>query len=506
MSKGMFAVLQKMGKSLMLPVSLLPVAGILLGVGNALNTHVPHWSGLGLLMENAGGAVFTVMPLTFAVAVALGFANNDGVAGLSAIVGFFIMLATMASVLEIRVVNPLTMGYHDGFPDILGVEDTLDTGVFGGLIIGLAAALLFNRYHRIELPQVLGFFSGKRFVPIITGLAAIVIGTVLTFVWEPIQIGLNNFSLWATQGNPALAVTIYALVERALLPFGLHHIWNVPWFFQIGTFVDPANGATVHGDVTRFLAGDPTAGILAGAYFFKMFGLPCAAMAIWHCARPENKKAVGGMMISAALTSFLTGITEPVEYSFMFVAPALYGLHALMAGGCQFVARVLDIHLGTTFSHGLIDWLVLSQTKAAVRAWLIWPVGIVVGVIYYIVFRVAITAFDLKTPGREVDEDGEPTGTSTPAAAAPATGGDREKMVIALFDAFGGMDNIASLDACITRLRVEVKDPSKASDAKLKSLGARGVIRAGNGVQAIFGTQSDNLKTAMDDYMRRGKS
>ncbi|MEI6287106.1 MAG: glucose-specific PTS transporter subunit IIBC [Bacillota bacterium] len=491
MLKKSFAIAQTVGKSLMLPVSLLPIAGILLGVGNALHTHIPALAGIGMLMENAGGAVFTLMPLTFCVAVALGFTKNDGVAALAAIVGFFIMLATMSSVIVLRGLDAATLGFPDGFPSVLGMAKTMDTGVFGGMIIGLVAAVLFNKYHRMELPQFLGFFAGKRFVPIVTGLAAIVLGVLLTYIWAPVQIGLNAFSLWATQGNPDLAVFIYALVERALLPFGLHHIWNVPWFFQIGSFTDPA-GAVVHGDITRFLAGDKTAGILAGAYFFKMFGLPAGAIAIWHCAKPENKKAIGGMMISAAFTSFLTGITEPIEFSFLFLAPGLYAIHAVLAGCCQVAARLLDIHLGTTFSHGFIDWLVLSNTKAAVNAWMVWPAGIVTGIIYYIVFRFAITTFNLKTPGREDSNEDE----INDSVSLPSS-----EISHLILDALGGKANITNLDSCITRLRVSVKDIKVVDKAALKSLGAMGVLEVGDSIQAIFGGKSAIYQVQIQDIM-----
>lgn len=491
MHKKAFSILQTVGKSLMLPVSLLPIAGILLGVGNALHAHIPALSGLGMLMENCGGAVFTLMPLTFSVAVALGFTKNDGVAALAAIVGFFIMLASMSSVIVLRGLNASTLGFPDGFPTVLGMTKTMDTGVFGGMIMGLVAAVLYNKYHRMELPQFLGFFAGKRFVPIVTGFAAIIVGAAFTFIWAPIQIGLNAFSYFATQGNTEVAVFIYAVVERALLPFGLHHIWNVPWFFQIGSYTDAA-GQVVHGDINRFLAGDKTAGILAGAYFFKMFGLPAGALAIWHTAKPENKKAVGGMMISAALTSFLTGITEPIEFSFLFAAPTLYACHALLAGVCQVVARILNIHLGTTFSHGLIDWLVLSNTKAAVNAWLVWPAGIVTGIVYYIVFRFMIQTFNLKTPGREDTSDDD----INDSVSLPSS-----EIAHMILDALGGKENITNLDACITRLRVSVKNIAAVDKAALKSLGAMGVLEVGDSIQAIYGGKSDIYKTQIQDII-----
>ena len=486
-----FALLQTAGKSLMLPVSLLPVAGILLGVGNALHMHVPSLLGIGMLMENAGGAVFSLMPLTFCIAVALGFTNNDGVAGLAGLVGFFIMVASMASVIALRGLDPKSVGFTDGFPTIFGIAKTMDTGVFGGMIMGGVAAALFNKFNRIELPQFLGFFGGKRFVPIVTGFAAIILGAVFTYVWAPVQMALNAFSFWATQGSPTLAVFIYALVERALIPFGLHHIWNAPWFFQMGSFTNAA-GVVSHGDINRFMAGDPTAGILAGGYLFKMFGLPAAAIAIWHCAKPENKAAVGGMMISAAFTSFLTGITEPIEFSFLFQAPGLYAIHAVLAGFCQVTMRILNVHLGTTFSHGLIDWLLLSSTPGARNAWMVWPAGVVTAIIYYIVFRFSIQVFNFKTPGREDEQADSIEG----AVSIPSS-----EVSHLILDALGGAANIKNIDACITRLRVTVNDIKVVDKKALKDLGAAGVLEMGNSIQAIYGGRSDIYKSQISDIL-----
>jgi PTS system glucose-specific IIC component len=288
-----------------------------------------------------------------------------------------------------------------------------------------------------------------------------------------------------------MAATVYGFVERLLIPFGLHHIWNVPFFFEMGSFTD-ATGTVVHGDINRFFAGDPTAGILAGAFLFKMFGLPAAAIAMWQSAKPENKVAVGGIMLSAALTSFLTGITEPIEFSFLFLAPALYFIHALLAASTQFIANTLDMHMGFTFSQGGIDLVVFNVLgKFSQKWWLVLVIGPIYSVIYYGVFRAAIHWLNLKTPGRE---DEAVTG---PTAAAEAGGRPRELVL-----AFGGRKNITSLDACITRLRVVVKDPGSVDQAKLKAMGAAGVMVVGNSIQAIFGTPSENMKTDMEEYLK----
>ncbi len=487
--RAAFGWLQKIGKSLMLPVSVLPAAGILLGVGSAKFTWLP--ASVSSVMAQAGGAVFGNLPLIFAIGVALGLTGNDGVAALASVVGFAVMLATMG------VMAPF-VGYEP--KSIMGIP-SIETGVFGGILIGAVAAMLFNRYYKLQLPAYLGFFSGKRSVPIMTAFAAIGAGIVLSLVWPPIGNQINRFSHWAANGNPAAAFAIYGVVERSLIPFGLHHIWNVPFFFEVGTYLDPATGKEIHGEIYRFTAGDPTAGHLAGGYLFKMWGLPAAAIAIWRAARPENRAKVGGIMISAALTSFLTGITEPIEFAFLFVAPVLYGIHAVLAGVAYFAAVTLGIHHSTTFSHGLIDFVVLYPNSQ--RGWWLIPLGLVWAGVYFVLFRTLIPRLNLKTPGREDEVAEAPTADA--GAAVPvdvpvtAAAGDMAPRLVA---AFGGAANIRSLDACITRLRVELADVSRASPEALKALGAAGVMKVGSGMQAIFGTRSENLKTDMEEYMK----
>ncbi|HET9267822.1 MAG TPA: PTS glucose transporter subunit IIBC [Vicinamibacterales bacterium] len=473
-----FSVLQKIGKCMMLPVSVLPVAGILLGVGSANFSWLP--ATVSHVMAASGSAIFGSLPLLFAIGVAIGLTENDGVAALAGTVGWAVFLAAMGV-----------------FAKLLGIETTsimgissIETGVFGGIIVGLIAAAVFNRFYRIQLPSYLGFFAGKRSVPIITAFAVIAVGGVLSLVWPPIGQAIERFSHWAVEGRPAVAFTIYGVVERALIPFGLHHVWNVPFFFQAGDYLDPATGQVVHGEIARYIAGDPTAGHMTGGYLFKMWGLPAAAFAMWRAARPEQRKKIGGIMASAALTAFLTGITEPIEFAFLFVAPALYVVHALLAGLAYFTCIALNIKHGFTFSHGLIDYVVLfPQSHRAL--WLL-VIGPVWAAMYYAVFSFAIRRFKLLTPGREAED--------VAAKAARAVSGDQ--FALQLVRAFGGRSNIVSLDACITRLRVQLADINRASPEKLKALGAAGVVVVGDGMQAIFGTRSENLKTEMQDYLK----
>ena len=470
-----FAFLQKIGKALMLPVAILPAAGILLGVGSAGFAIFPEI--VNEIMKAAGGAVFGNLALLFAIGVALGLSKNDGVSALSAAVGYAVLVATlgvMAKVLGMETTK------------VMGI-DSIETGVFGGIIVGGLASFLFNKYYRISLPAYLGFFAGKRFVPIATSFAAIALGVALSFIWPPIQSGIDAFSNYASHGNTAVAVTVYGFVERMLLPFGLHHIWNVPFFFELGSYTTP-DGEVVHGVINRFFAGDYQAGILGGGFIFKMFGLPAAALAIYHTAKPENRVKVGGIMMSGALTAFLTGITEPLEFAFMFLAPLLYLFHAVLVSLAFLTTYLLGARMGYSFSHGLIDYLLFYAID--IKPWIILILGPLFAAVYYTVFRFAIQIFNLKTPGRE-DE------TMNEASSNVSADAMTKELVLA----FGGRSNIVSLDACITRLRIEVKDMNKTNPAKLKALGAAGVVTIGNGLQAIFGTRSENLMTDMKDYM-----
>ena len=472
-----FSFAQKIGKCMMLPVSVLPVAGILLGVGSANFPWLPPI--VSQVMAQSGGAIFSNLPLLFAIGVAIGLTDNDGVAALASTVGFAVFLAAMGVCAKLRGIETTT---NMGIP-------TIETGVFGGIIVGLIAAYVFSRFYKVQLPTYLAFFAGKRSVPIITAFAVILAAVILSYVWPPIGNAINAFSQWAAHGQPALAFTIYGVVERALIPFGLHHVWNVPFFFQAGQYVDPSTGQVVRGEIGRFIAGDPTAGHMTGGYLFKMWGLPAAALAITMAARPENRAKIGGIMLSAALTAFLTGITEPIEFAFLFVAPVLYVIHALLAGAAYFVCIWLGIKDGFTFSHGLIDYIVLFP-KSHNALWL-FVLGPIWAGIYFVIFYYLIKAFNLPTPGREAVEEAGPAQSASHAAFA-----------LQIVRALGGRSNIVNLDACITRLRVKLKDPGKVHADKLKALGAAGVVMIGDGVQAIFGTRSDVLKTEIAEYLK----
>jgi PTS system glucose-specific IIC component len=480
---GAFAFLQRVGKALMLPVAVLPVAGLLLGVGAANFGWLPPV--VSELMRSAGDVVFGNMALLFAIAVAVGFTENDGVSAVAATIGYTVMLATMGVMARVWGTDTVA---------VMGIP-SMQTGVFGGILAGGLAAAMFNRFYRISLPPYLGFFAGKRFVPIVTALAAIVLGIVLSVLWPPVQRGIDVFSHWAAVGDPRTAATVYGFVERLLVPFGLHHIWNAPFFYEIGSFTD-ATGKIVHGDIQRYFSGDPTAGILSGAFLFKMFGLPAAAIAIWRSARPENRVAVGGMMVSAALTSFLTGITEPIEFAFLFVAPQLYLLHAVLVATAQFVMGTLGVHMGFTFSQGGIDFVVFNVLNPfSQKWWLVLVLGPVYAAVYYGAFRAAIGWLDLQTPGREA---AAPLAGARAASRTPTGRRARaEELVLAL----GGPANLANLDACVTRLRVTVKDATRVDHPRLKRMNPAGVVAIGNAIQAVFGPESENLKTDVQEYL-----
>ena len=507
MFKNAFGVLQKVGKALMLPVAILPAAGILLAVGNALQNPTliniaPFLDNnvitmVARIMEQAGSVIFGNLPLLFAVGVAIGLAGGEGVAGLAAIVGFLIMNATMGTALGINAEslaeNP------QSYASVLGIP-TLQTGVFGGIIVGLIAAYMYNKFFEIELPSYLGFFAGKRFVPIATAASTVLLGLLMILIWPPIQVGLNAFSTNMVDANRTVAAFIFGVIERSLIPFGLHHIFYAPFWYEFGSYTNAA-GDLVRGDQRIFMeqikdnVQNLTAGTFTtGKYPFMMFGLPAAALAIYNEARPEKKVFVGGLMASAALTSFLTGITEPIEFSFLFVAPVLFGIHAIFAGLSFMTMHLLNVKIGMTFSGGLIDYILFGLINPQTNAWIVIPVGLVFAVIYYFGFRFAIRKFNLKTPGRELEEDDD----DSPAPTRKAGSGD---LAANILDAMGGKENIAHLDACITRLRVSVNDIKNVDKSELKKLGAAGVLEVGNNIQAIFGPRSETIKGQMKDIM-----
>ncbi|KGX88125.1 glucose-specific PTS transporter subunit IIBC [Pontibacillus litoralis] len=504
MFKQVFGILQKVGKALMLPVALLPAAGILLALGTTFQeetflNRVPAFQAdwiqlIAQVMAESGDIVFANLALLFAVGVAIGLSKGDGVAGLAAIIGYLIMNVTMGVLAN---VTPEMAAESPAYAEVLGIP-TLQTGVFGGIIVGILASVLYNKFFNIELPQYLGFFAGKRFVPIITAFSALFLGIAMIWVWPPVQYALNEFSHFMLDRNLALAAFIFGVIERALIPFGLHHIFYSPFWFEFGSYTNAA-GEIIRGDQQIFFAQlkdgvELTAGtFMTGKYPFMMFGLPAAALAIYHTASPERKKVVAGIMGSAALTSFLTGITEPIEFSFLFVAPLLFAIHTVFAGLSFMVMHILNVKIGMTFSGGLIDFLLFGVLQNRTAWWLVILVGIGFAFLYYFGFRWAILKFDLATPGREKDavDDSETTDA-----------GDRPYEIL---EALGGEKNITYLDACITRLRVSVEDKEKVDKERLKKQGASGVMEVGNNIQAIYGPSSDAIRGQIQDIID-GKS
>lgn len=500
MRKKLFGQLQRIGKALMLPVAILPAAGLLLAIGTAiqgeaLQHYLPFIQNGGVqnvakLMTAAGSIIFENLPMIFALGVAIGLAGGDGVAAIAAFVGYIIMNKTMGDFLQVtpkNVTDPAS-----GYASILGIP-TLQTGVFGGIIIGALAAWCYNKFYNINLPSYLGFFAGKRFVPIMMATTSFILAFPMALIWPTIQSGLNAFSTGLLDSNTGVAVFLFGFIKRLLIPFGLHHIFHAPFWFEFGSWKNAA-GEIIHGDQRIFIeqireGAHLTAGkFMQGEFPVMMFGLPAAALAIYHTAKPENKKVVAGLMGSAALTSFLTGITEPLEFSFLFVAPLLFFIHAVLDGLSFLTLYLLDVHLGYTFSGGFIDYVLLGVLPNKTQWWLVIPVGLVYAVIYYFVFRFLIVKLKYKTPGRE-DKQSQ-------AVTASAT-----KLPYAVLEAMGGKANIKHLDACITRLRVEVNDKSKVDVPGLKDLGASGVLEVGNNMQAIFGPKSDQIKHEMQQIM-----
>ncbi|MFD3158596.1 glucose-specific PTS transporter subunit IIBC [Haloimpatiens sp. FM7330] len=503
MFKKSFGVLQQVGRALMLPVALLPVAGLLLAFGNMFQNQAflnlapalnAHWfQTFAQVMEQCGGIIFGNLALIFAVGVAIGLADGEGVAGLAAIVGFLIMNKTLGI---IAGVTPEVLKTGDpAYASVLGIP-TLQTGVFGGIIIGIIAALVYKKFYGTELPSYLGFFGGKRFVPIVMATVSIFVGIALVFVWPPIQHGLDTFSRSMISTNQTLAAFIFGVIERSLIPFGLHHIFYNPFWFQFGEYTNKA-GELVRGDNLIFFAQlkdgvQFTAGtFMTGKFPFMMFGLPAAALAMYQEARPEKKKLAAGILASAALTSFLTGITEPIEFSFLFVAPALYAIHCIFAGFSFMIMHLLNVKIGMTFSGGIIDYFLFGIIPNRTQWWLVIPVGLGFAVLYYFGFRFAIRKWNLMTPGREADDDTTETNTSV-------KGGE---LAYNIYKALGQKENIAKLDACITRLRVSVNDIKQVDKKALKNLGASGVMEVGNNLQAIFGPKSNILKDQIKDIM-----
>src|SRR5579863_4002623 len=456
-----FLKVQRLGRALMLPIAVLPVAGILLRLGQPDVLNIK-------MIADAGGAIFDNLPLLFAIGVAVGFAkDNNGVAALAGAIGYLVEIAVMKD-----------------------INDKLNMGVLSGIIAGIVAGTLYNKYKDIKLPDYLAFFGGKRFVPIITGLVCVVLGIVFGYVWQPVQAAIDAAGHWLTTAG-AIGVFVFGVLNRLLLVTGLHHILNSLAWFVFGTFTPPGGGAAVTGDLHRFFAGDPSAGgFMTGFFPIMMFGLPAACLAMLHEAPKERRAMVGGLLFSMALTSFLTGVTEPIEFSFMFLAPVLYAIHAVLTGLSLAICSALGIHLGFTFSAGAIDYVL--NYGLSTKGWLAIPIGIAYAVVYYGLFRFFIRKFNMATPGREpATADAQVESFASGGFVAPAAGVavPRAQRYIA---ALGGAANLTLVDACTTRLRLQVADSDKVSEAELKTIGARGVLKRGaNAVQVIIGPEAD---------------
>ena len=548
----MLKFLQRIGKAIMLPIAALPIAGILLGIGGALlgiaglesapSVYKPLISFVNnngvtavlTVMKNIGDIIFGNLPVLFAVGVAVGLAKKDkGTAALASVFGFLVMNQVISTLLGLGVTQ-LGVITPDNIPDQystyvttnLGIF-TLNMSVFGGIITGVVAAMLHDRFHEIQLPPILGFFSGSRFVPIVTAVTMAVVGAILAFIWPFVQDGISALATFVREAG-SIGTFLFGIIERALIPFGLHHVFYTPFWY--GSFVEAqvlVDGAyqTVAGANTAYfvqlssmtdLVGasadtmktivSGTTRFMAGKFPFMMFGLPGAALAMYSTAHPTKKKVVGSLLISAAVTSFLTGITEPLEFTFIFVAPALYAVHCVLAGLSFMIMGMLNVFIGMTFSGGFIDFALFGILPAGAGVpthWLsVILVGLVYAVVYFFLFRFIIIKFDLKTPGR--DEDEAETKLFTKADVQKSKGGASNEIVEKaplVLKALGGEENIVSVDACITRLRVEVKDKSKVDKAALKSLGASGVMEVGNGIQAIFGVKADRYKNEINSIL-----
>ena len=541
MKDKIFGVLQRVGRSFMLPIAVLPVAGLLLGIGSSFTneTTIATYGLQGILgngtvlhallviMSKAGNVIFDNLPIIFAVGVAIGMAKAEKeVAALSAMISFFVMHASINAVLLLagKVLADGTIA-----PDVLegtianvcGIQ-TLQMGVFGGILVGLGVAALHNRFYKIELPNALSFFGGSRFVPIISTVTYVGIGILMYFIWPAVQNGIFALGGLVT-GTGYFGTLIFGIIKRALIPFGLHHVFYMPfWQTAVGGTM-MVDGNLIQGgqniffaqlassDVTHFSA-DATR-YFSGEFIFMIFGLPGAALAMYRCAKPEKKKAAGGLLLSAALACMFTGITEPIEFSFLFVAPMLFAVQVILAGSAYMVAHILNIAVGLTFSGGLLDLVIFGVLQGnAKTSWLrIIPAGMVYFLLYYFLFSFLIKKFDLKTPGREDDDEETKlyTKADVNARRTEAKEGEscsqaensKDSRSAAIVMGMGGRNNITSVDCCATRLRCSIADSSLVDEKLLKSTGAVGVIVKGQGIQIIYGPQVTVIKSELEAYL-----
>ena len=527
MKDKLFGVLQRVGRSFMLPIAILPVAGLFLGIGGSFTneTMLETYGLLGVMgpgtavyailqvLNAAGSVVFDNLPLIFAIGAAIGMAKREKeVAALSAVIAFFVMHAAIGAMIR----DFGAPGLSGATASVLGI-DSLQMGVFGGIIVGLGVAALHNRFYQIQLPQVLSFFSGTRFVPIVSAAVYLPVGIAMYFIWPAVQSGINALGAFVLASGYA-GTWLYGFIERALIPFGLHHVFYIPFWQTALGGTAMVGGTLVEGAQNIFFAELATPGIqhfsveatrfMAGKFPLMIFGLPGAALALYRCARPENRKAAGGLLLSAALTSMLTGITEPLEFTFLFAAPALYAVHCVFAGASYMLMHILNVGVGLTFSGGLIDLTLFGILQGnAKTSWLWIPaVGAVYFIVYYFVFSFMIRRFDYPTPGRDGSEVKLYTRRDVHEKnAAGGTGGDHA-LSAQIVQGLGGRANISDVDCCITRLRCTVHDPAKVDRRLLSATGASGVICKGQGVQVVYGPRVSNIKSDLEAYLAAPES
>lgn len=536
MKDKIFGVLQRVGRSFMLPIAILPVAGLLLGIGSSFTnpTTIETYGLTGILgegtvlnallviMNQVGSAVFDNLPIIFAVGVAIGMARKEKeVAALSAMIAYFVMNTAIHAMLvnsgQILSDGSIAETVLDGtIASSCGIQ-TLQMGVFGGIIVGLGVAALHNRFYKIALPNALSFFGGTRFVPIISTVVYMFVGVLLYFVWPTVQNGIYALGGLVT-GSGYVGTLIFGLIKRALIPFGLHHVFYMPfWQTAVGgtmevagqmiqggqniffaQLADSANVAHFSADATRYFSGE---------FIFMIFGLPGAALAMYRCAKPEKRKAAGGLLLSAALACMLTGITEPLEFSFLFVAPALFAVQVVLAGSAYMIAHMLNIAVGLTFSGGLLDFFLFGILQGNEKtSWmLVIPVGIIYFFLYYFIFTFLIKKFNFKTPGREDDDTETKLYTKADVnarkAGSSADNTSSDPLSEAITQGLGGKKNISDVDCCATRLRCTVVKPELVNDPLLKSTGASGIVHKGNGVQVIYGPNVAVIKSNLEDYL-----
>ena len=537
MKDKIFSVLQRVGRSFMLPIAILPVAGLLLGIGSSFTNattietyHLTSILGEGtimnallMIMNKVGSAVFDNLPLIFAVGVAIGMAKKEKeVSALSAVIAYFVMNTAINAMLTItgQILDngEIAESVLEGtITSVCGIQ-SLQMGVFGGIIVGLGVAALHNKFYRIQLPSALSFFGGTRFVPIISTIVYMFVGILLYFVWPVVQNGIYALGGLVT-GSGYVGTLIFGLIKRARIPFGLHHVFYMPfWQTAVGgtmevagqmvqggqniffaQLADSANIAHFSADATRYFSGE---------FIFMIFGLPGAALAMYQCAKPEKKKAAGGLLLSAALACMATGITEPLEFSFLFVAPALFAVQVVLAGTAYMIAHMLNIAVGLTFSGGLLDFFLFGILQGnAKTSWMrVIPVGIIYFFLYYFIFKFMIKKFNFKTPGREDDDTETKLYTKADVNARREAGqagaaASEDAVSEAITRGLGGKKNISDVDCCATRLRCTVKDASRVNDGILKATGASGVVHKGQGVQVIYGPNVTVIKSNLEDYL-----